>query len=101
MSDYQMEHTGQTKLLNSLWQSFEQEFRPDMDDIRRCSSNVKEELLLAKAQADYQDQQLQGVERKEASDHRRGLTRFMSRMTSGMDKTESMQVQRDEREASE
>ncbi|KAH7113921.1 hypothetical protein B0J13DRAFT_460468, partial [Dactylonectria estremocensis] len=91
----------QAKFLNSLWQSFEQEFRPDMDDIRRCSSNVKEELLLAKAQADYQDQQLQGVERKEASDYRRGLTRFMSRMTSNMDKTESMQVQRDEREARE
>ncbi|RCI14837.1 hypothetical protein L249_6700 [Ophiocordyceps polyrhachis-furcata BCC 54312] len=44
--------------LDALWETLELEFHPDIEDIRRQSSDVQEELSLARARAKYQDQQL-------------------------------------------
>ncbi|KAK8109738.1 Vegetative incompatibility protein HET-E-1 [Apiospora kogelbergensis] len=49
------------QLFNSLLVSFEQEFKPDLDDIQRYSDSVMQEIQFAKAQADRQDQQLQST----------------------------------------
>lgn len=62
-----------------MWQSFEQEFSQDKADILICSSEVKEEISLAKAQAVYEDQQAQVLERKAASKHRSELSSLFSR----------------------
>ncbi|KAJ6016755.1 hypothetical protein N7451_000134 [Penicillium sp. IBT 35674x] len=50
--------------------SFEQEFQPDTDDIRRCHERLMNELSVAKALADYQDQQLQMISQKDSSSTR-------------------------------
>ncbi|KAH7010053.1 hypothetical protein EDB80DRAFT_714408 [Ilyonectria destructans] len=87
-----------TKLLKALWESFEQEFKPDVDAIQRLSKDVRDELGLAKAQADRQDQQLQDIERKEAAGGRWELNKFFKRADDKLDKL-SGHLQRDERRA--
>ncbi|RYP63461.1 hypothetical protein DL771_009254 [Monosporascus sp. 5C6A] len=82
-------------LMKALWQSFDQEFKPDADDIQRCGDEVKEELVLAKAQADYQDQELQKKERELAWGHRRKLSSFISGTRVGIDTIKESQLQRD------
>jgi len=46
--------------------------------IQRCGNEVREEIGLAKARADFQDQELQKKEREAASGHRRKLNRKTS-----------------------
>jgi hypothetical protein len=55
--------------LNACWDPFEQEFEADKDDIRRCSIDIKVELVLAEARAGHENQQLQTRERSDASDN--------------------------------
>ncbi|RYP92659.1 hypothetical protein DL770_001172 [Monosporascus sp. CRB-9-2] len=81
-------------LMNALWQSFDQEFKPDADDIQRCGDEVKEELALAKAQADHQDQVLQNKEREAASGHRSKLRTFMSVTKDEIDSIKQLHLQR-------
>ncbi|KAK2471615.1 hypothetical protein H9L39_16606, partial [Fusarium oxysporum f. sp. albedinis] len=57
----------QKQLRVAFFQSFEQEFEPDASDIRKMGENVKDEINLAKAQTDRQDQMLQKEERVAAS----------------------------------
>ncbi|RYP43678.1 hypothetical protein DL768_009779 [Monosporascus sp. mg162] len=82
-------------LMNALWQSFAQEFKADADDIQRHGDEVKEELALAKAQADRQDQVLQEKERELASGHRRKLSSFISGTQVGIETVKKSQLQRD------
>lgn len=70
-----------------------------MDAIQRLSKDVRDELGLAKAQADRQDQQLQDIERKEAASSRWELNKFFKRADDKLDKL-SGHLQRDERRAS-
>ncbi|KAH8812078.1 hypothetical protein F5884DRAFT_831783 [Xylogone sp. PMI_703] len=91
----------QTHILKSFWTSFEQEFKPVINDIQRCSTDVKEELALAKAQADVRDQQLQIIERKEASESRQRLNGFLSRRDKELEKIKEWKLQRDEQRARE
>ncbi|KAH8667894.1 hypothetical protein BGZ61DRAFT_498355 [Ilyonectria robusta] len=87
-----------TKLLKALWESFEQEFKPDVAAIQRLSKDVRDELGLAKAQADRQDQKLQDIERKESAGSRWELNKFFKRADDKLDKL-SGHLQRDERRA--
>ncbi|RYO85137.1 hypothetical protein DL766_007352 [Monosporascus sp. MC13-8B] len=50
---------GQSQVIRALWNSFEQEFKPDMDAIQRDSDDFQTAIALGKSQADSQDQQLQ------------------------------------------
>lgn len=86
------------KLLKAFWESFEQEFKPDMDDIQRCSADVKADLALAKAHADHRDQQLQSRERKRQSGTRQKLHKFISRTD---DKLDNLELERDQQRAGE
>ncbi|KAI0538686.1 hypothetical protein GGR58DRAFT_512830 [Xylaria digitata] len=69
----------QKQVLNAFWNSFEQEFKPDIDDIQRFSNHVKEEIALTQAQADSQEQKLQAMERENASLNRLNARKFFSR----------------------
>ncbi|KAK8877014.1 ankyrin repeat protein [Apiospora arundinis] len=89
------------QLLKSLLVSFEQEFKPDLDETWRYSNLVEKEIHLAKAQADRQDQHLQAVERQEASKGRTLIGRFTGRADDALRKLHQMQLQRDERAARE
>ncbi|KAK4118223.1 hypothetical protein N657DRAFT_405117 [Parathielavia appendiculata] len=66
--------------------------------IQRCGDEVKEEIFLAKAQADLQDQELQRKEREAASGHRRKFRDIMSRTGKSLDTIKEWQLQQDKRE---
>lgn len=61
---------------------------------------MKEELALAKAQADHQDQELQKKEREAAAGQRRKLSSFMSVTKNDLDAIKELQLQRDLRRSS-
>ena len=65
--------------------------------IQRCGDEVKEEIVLAKAQADLQDQELQKKEREAASGHRRKLRDILSRTGNDLDTVKEWQLQQDRR----
>ncbi|KAI8951170.1 hypothetical protein F4801DRAFT_301743 [Xylaria longipes] len=58
------------QVVQAFYRSFEHEFQPDVDDIRRCSDSVKDAISLAKAHIDAQERKLQAKERTAASKHR-------------------------------
>ncbi|KAI0451730.1 ankyrin repeat-containing domain protein [Xylaria acuta] len=58
------------QVLQAFYRSFEQEFQPDVDDIRRCSDSVKDAINLAGAHIDAQERKLQAKERTAAFKHR-------------------------------
>ena len=89
---------GHDQVLRAFWNSFEQEFKPDIDAIQRYSDYVQREITLAKAQADRQDQQLQAREREEALQSRRGLNSFFSQNTTQLAEIREWEVQRHERQ---
>ncbi|RYP58479.1 hypothetical protein DL770_010415 [Monosporascus sp. CRB-9-2] len=86
------------QIIRAVWKSSEQEFKSDMDSIQGYSDDVKDAIALAKAQADAQDQQLQALERKEASESRRKLSTFFSRHDSQVDQIRKWQIQKNERQ---
>lgn len=68
--------------------------------IKRRNADVKDEIYLAKAQADLLDQQLQEMERQKASESRLNLKKFVSRTDDKLDNIGTWQVKRDKRRAS-
>ncbi|KAI1404230.1 ankyrin repeat-containing domain protein [Hypoxylon fuscum] len=87
------------QVLRAFWTSFEQEFKPDLDDIQRCSNYVKSQINLAKAQADNRDQQLQAQERAEASVNRTSMRSFFSRQDKTFDNITEWRLQREKQRA--
>jgi hypothetical protein len=65
--------------------------------IRKCGDEVKEEIGLAKARVDSQDQELQRKEREAASGHRRKVRNFLSRTGNDLDTVKKLQLQQDQR----
>ncbi|KAK8023696.1 Vegetative incompatibility protein HET-E-1 [Apiospora rasikravindrae] len=86
-------------ILKSILSSFEQEFKPDVNEVQRYSDSIEHEIHFAKAQADRQDQQLQAMERQEASKSRILIDRFTGRADEKLRRMQEMQLQRDERES--
>jgi hypothetical protein len=78
--------------------SFEQEFKPDVDDIQRYSEDVYNAIALAKAKADKQDQQLQIREREEASNFRNMFKSFLPQRTDKLDEAHRLMLQSHERQ---
>ncbi|KAJ2896038.1 hypothetical protein MKZ38_005923 [Zalerion maritima] len=85
------------QFFSSFWQSFDQEFKPDVEDVKRWANEVREEIALAKAQADYQDQELGKKEREDASSHRQKVKAFLSRTGNDIDMFKEKQLERDVR----
>lgn len=65
--------------------------------IQRCGDEVREEMVLAKAQADLQDQELQKKEREAASGYRRKFRDILSRTGENVNTIKEWQVQQDKR----
>ena len=76
------------------------EFEPFEAEVKRCSQNVEEEVSLAKAQADCQDQQLQLREREAASEGRKFWQSFITKSGKENEEFRKWRIQRDERNAS-
>ncbi|RYP87903.1 hypothetical protein DL769_000355 [Monosporascus sp. CRB-8-3] len=89
---------GQSQVIRALWNSFEQEFKPDMDAIQRYSNDVQTAIALAKSQADNLDQQLQAREREEAAESRKILRKLFSLQGSRLDEIRELEQQRNERQ---
>lgn len=87
--------------VKAFLESFDQEFKPDLEDVQHHASDVEHEIRLAHAQAVRQDQQLQAMERQEAKESRLSVHRFISRMDGTSNNIQTMQLQRDERRARE
>ncbi len=67
--------------------------------IQRCGDEVREEIVLAKARVDSQDQELQKKEREAASVHRRKLRDILSRTGNDLDTVKEWQLQQDKRQS--
>ncbi|KAI3573042.1 ankyrin repeat protein [Fusarium oxysporum f. sp. albedinis] len=74
-----------------------QEFEPDVNDIQRLGKEVKDEINLAKAQIDHQEQMLQEKERVAASKQRSRLRKFIPKVESELDTIKELQIQRSTR----
>ncbi|KAI1169558.1 hypothetical protein F4777DRAFT_584790 [Nemania sp. FL0916] len=61
----------QYQLFQAFCGSFNQEFQPDIEDIRRYSDNAKDIITLARAHSDAQERKLQAKERTAASSYRK------------------------------
>jgi len=60
-----------------MLQSFDQEFKPGLDEIAKLAREVKQEVTLAAIKALQQEQCLQAHERKESSRSRSLLRRYI------------------------
>ena len=87
--------------MNAIWQSFSDEFKPDVEEVERCSKEVKEELKLAKSQIDYNEQKLQQMARSEQKWMKRKLKSFYSETTAKLETIQELQAYQDLRRASE
>ncbi|KAJ4266996.1 hypothetical protein NW762_003094 [Fusarium torreyae] len=92
-------HCWREQLKIAFFQSFKQEFEPDANEIQRLGKGVKDEINLAKAQADRQDQVLQDKERVAASKQRSRLRRFIPKVESELNSIKELQVQGSTRRA--
>ncbi|KAH9231410.1 hypothetical protein K456DRAFT_1739761 [Colletotrichum gloeosporioides 23] len=91
----------QAQLRNAFLQSFQQEFNPELERIRKSGHEVKQEIKRAKAKADLQDQRLQQAERESASQERHFTRRLFSRVEVNLDAVRNDQLQQDLRRAEE
>ncbi|KAK6851002.1 hypothetical protein PG987_000636 [Apiospora arundinis] len=84
-----------THLMKALHSSFDQEFKPDLDEIQRYGNNVENQIFLAKAQADKQHQKLQETERVEASKSRAVAREHITRTDLTLSTLQNSQIQSD------
>jgi hypothetical protein len=68
--------------------------------IQRCGDEVREEIGLAKARADFQDQELQKKEREAASGHRRKFRDMLSRTGHDVETIKGWQLQQEDKHRS-
>lgn len=92
---------GQKQLWNAFCQSFDQEFKPDVDNIKKLGKEVKDEIALAKAYADRQDQELQEKERAAQSRQRSRVKKFIPKVENELDKIKELQLQQSTRRSSQ
>ncbi|KAF4435897.1 hypothetical protein F53441_13405 [Fusarium austroafricanum] len=82
-----------TQIIKAITQSFQSELRSYVDDIRAKAEGVQGDIQLAKAQCDREEQQLQSVERQEATDHRSSLLAWTSKFSADMQTLEAQRKQ--------
>jgi len=88
---------GQRQLFQAFYSSFHQEFRPDADDIRNRSDDVKQAIGLAKAHIDERERQLQIKERFDALGSRKLLKTFLGRRKTEDETLRKLLVRKEER----
>ena len=92
---------GQQQLKKAFFQSFDQEFRPDIQNIQKLGEEVKDEIALAKALIDRQDQHLQELERVAASKGRSILQNFIPKVKNELGTIKELQIQQSSRRSSQ
>lgn len=90
---------GARQALSSIWNSFEQEFSSDKNDIRALSKRVKYEIALAKTSAYHQDQQLRDIDQQQARESRRHMFSFARKANNKLENIRNQQLQEDRRKA--
>ncbi|KAH6949487.1 hypothetical protein DER45DRAFT_544857 [Fusarium avenaceum] len=80
----------------SFWQSFQQAFKSDLQELRGYSENFKKEIRLAQAQSEHRNREIQRMENDQAGRSRRSLARFMFRTRDGFDTMHKSQILRAE-----
>ncbi|RFN47649.1 nacht domain protein [Fusarium flagelliforme] len=80
----------------SFWQSFQQSFESNLQELRDYSKNVKDEIRFAQAESEHRNRELQRLEIGEAEKSRRSLNRFMTRTRTQFDTMHQSQLVRDE-----
>ena len=85
---------------NAFLRSFQQEFNPNLENIRRYSHKTKQEIKLAKVQADRQDQSLQQAKREAASQKRHRIRRFFRQVEVNLNTIKNDQLHQGIRQAS-
>ena len=72
-----------------------------METIRKRGKEAKDEIALAKAQADRQDQELQAKEREATARQRSRLRKFTGRTEKELDAIKKLQLQQSKRRSSQ
>ncbi|KAK4172309.1 hypothetical protein QBC36DRAFT_294484 [Triangularia setosa] len=91
----------QKQLWNAFFQGFNQEFKPYVDDIQKLGKEAKDEIALAKAHADCQDQKLQEKERVAQSRQRSRVKRFIPKAEKELETIKELQLQQSTRQLRE
>lgn len=82
--------------MKALWQSFDNEFEPFMAKMQHCNNEVKQEVRLAKAQADRQHQLLELKEQEMAG---KRLQDIMLRSKQVAEEIKYMRLQKEQLES--
>ncbi|KAH7311613.1 hypothetical protein B0I35DRAFT_514361 [Stachybotrys elegans] len=89
------------QVVNSMWQSIDQEFKSDIEAITSLGDDVKEEIQLAKYNADREEQVLQQKERTSAWKMRKKLERILPTATDSLDTIKELELRRERRHTKE
>ena len=76
---------GLTQLVKSWWKPFEHEFESDEIELRRQNEEVMQEICLASRHAASRAQNMQVVERQDASRHRKLVELLYGRVEKGLE----------------
>lgn len=92
---------GQKQLTNAFWQSFDQEFKPYVNEIRYLAKEVTSEIKLARELVHSQEQKLQVMERAAESKQRSTFRKFIPAVEKDLDEIKELQLQQFKRRSSE
>lgn len=92
---------GQQHLKKVILKSFEQEFQPDVQEIQMLSKEIKQEITLAKAIVDSEEQKLHELERVASSKGRLSLQTFIPKAENKLGEIKQLQIQQAARISSE
>lgn len=76
---------------------FDEEFKSDMEDVKKCSNHVSEAIKIAKAQVDAKEHALQARERYEASQSRNIVSHLFKRTNDHQNEARAWQLENEVR----
>ncbi|KAM3457747.1 hypothetical protein MY3296_000820 [Beauveria thailandica] len=92
---------GKQHLKHAVFQSFHEEMQEDVRAIQQMGEEVKEEISLATARAQHEDEELQARERRAASRDRSKMWKFIPKMENDLSAMKEMHEQQLRRKARE
>ncbi|PMB65245.1 hypothetical protein BM221_008601 [Beauveria bassiana] len=92
---------GKQHLKHAIFKSFQEEMQEDVRAVQQMGEEVKEEISLAAARAQHEDEELQARERRAASRDRSKMWKFLPRMEHDISAIKEMHEQQLRRKAKE
>ncbi|KAI0867543.1 hypothetical protein GGS24DRAFT_495258 [Hypoxylon argillaceum] len=83
--------------LSAMLGYFDEEFKSDMEDVKKCSNHVSEAIKIAKAQVDAKEHALQARERYEASQSRNIVSHLFKRTNDHQNEARAWQLENEVR----